>query len=130
MQVQHILVKALVARPPKSTLRLRGWLERLFSGVQILSGPHVFQTSETDFAAFTVASQTHCAIHISGSEFQMDFFTPTRIDTDGIIKRLKEFELGDHEILLIDRSGEFQILISCVMETHKGNDDPNDANEF
>lgn len=112
--VHHILVKAVVSRPPKSTLRLKRWMEKLLGDSKALSGPHVFQTREDCFAAFVVKDQTHCAVHISGSEFQVDLFTPEKIDADEFIKKMGEFEVGDHEVLLVDRTGEFQILISRV----------------
>ena len=129
MQVQHILVKALVARPPRSIFRLKRWMEKLFEGVKVLSSD-VFQLSETAFVAYTVGAQTHCAVHVAGDEFQMDLFTPNPINHDDIIKRLGDFDVGDHEILLVDRSGEFKTLVSCISGWLNLPDDPNDDNEY
>jgi hypothetical protein len=122
MQVQHILVKALSERPPKSIMRVKRWLEKLFEGTKLLRA-EVFQLSETAFSAVAVAAQTHCTMHISGDCIQMDFYAPKTLDADHIISKLQDFQITDHEVLLVDRSGEFHILVSCVKEL--GKTDPN-----
>lgn len=114
--VHHFIVRAECRHPPKTQFRLRRWIERLVPGVHV---------AMDGLSAIGVSGQTHCAVHFDGAQMQFDLLISQEIDLDLLLKYMREFGIENHEVLVLDRTGEFRTLVSCVDP-----DDPNDSNEY
>lgn len=111
----HLIVKAKVQTPPKSSEELNDWFIRLVKRVRmvVVAGPtsvYVNEPGNEGMTGTVTLATSHASIHIwdkyQPPMIQFDIYSCSHFSVEEILVHLDEFELLSGEYIFIDRNGE------------------------
>lgn len=109
---KHLIVRALVHKPPRLYLDVSVWFTRLVAklGMKLLSGPHVrYVTAEGNrgITAVCIIETSHLAMHVwdeqSPALMQFDVYTCGALSPQTVFDALDVFEPETIEWKYLDR---------------------------
>jgi S-adenosylmethionine/arginine decarboxylase-like enzyme len=115
---QHLIIKAFVRNPPKTSEVIENWLRELVSSIdmKIVMGPfskYVDSCGNAGITAAVVIETSHCAIHVwdepNPAMIQMDVYSCSAFTSEAVLKKLEEFGIIAYELMMIDRNEDFKV---------------------
>lgn len=109
---KHLIVRALVERPPKFPVGVEVWFKHLIEalGMKLLDGPHVryvHKEGNRGVTGVAIIETSHLAMHVwdeqSPALMQLDVYTCGALDPKVVFDALKDFEPETVEFKYLDR---------------------------
>ena len=109
---KHIIVSALVNKPPSTTDDVKEFLSSMISkvGMECISGPYAEMVEDEGNEAPTgvaILSTSHCAVHVwthvSPARMEVDLYSCKDFNPTDIVKMIKEFDAHEIKCKFLDR---------------------------
>jgi S-adenosylmethionine/arginine decarboxylase-like enzyme len=115
----HLIIRALVSKPPTDPEIASNWLQALVPaiGMKTLLGPYATYCSVPGNAGLTAAviiETSHIVLHCwdesSPAELQFDVYTCSSLNTETIFDALQQFDPTSIEYKILDRTTNLTIV--------------------
>lgn len=122
---QHLIIKAFVKNPPKTSEVIENWLRELVEAIdmKIVMGPfskYVDSCGNAGITAAVVIETSHCAIHVwdepNPAMIQMDVYSCSSFTCEAVLKKLEAFGLIAYETMMIDRNEKFKVTEKWIFD--------------
>ena len=116
---RHLIVRALVADPPRDCAQVHTWLCELCEliGMHLLAGPITARVEDVGNQGVTgvcIISTSHIAVHVwdesDPAVIQLDVYTCARLDPHLVIRHLDQFSPVNIDTHYLDRDTELSVI--------------------
>ena len=116
---RHLIVRALVADPPRDCAAVHTWLCELCEliGMRLLAGPITARVEDVGNQGVTgvcIISTSHIAVHVwdepTPAIVQLDVYTCAALDPQLVIRHLDQFSPVNIDTHYLDRDTELSVI--------------------
>ena len=116
---RHLIVRALVADPPRDCATVHTWLCELCQliGMQLLAGPITARVEDVGNQGVTgvcIISTSHIAVHVwdetTPAVIQLDVYTCAELDPHAVIRHLTQFRPQHIDTHYLDRDTALSVI--------------------
>jgi S-adenosylmethionine/arginine decarboxylase-like enzyme len=116
---RHLIVRALVANPPRDCVAVDTWLCELCEliGMRLLAGPITARVEDVGNQGVTgvcIISTSHIAVHVwdepTPAVIQLDVYTCAHLDPQSVIRHLQVFAPAHIDTHYLDRDTTLSVI--------------------
>jgi S-adenosylmethionine/arginine decarboxylase-like enzyme len=119
LEHKHLIVRAELKNPPKSTTDINTWMSELVDtiGMKILMGPYSVYSDmvgNRGLTAVTIIETSHIALHVwdevDPALMQLDLYTCSALDIEDVFEAIAQWEPSRIEYNFIDREKSLMLI--------------------
>ena len=119
LEHKHLIVRAELKNPPKSTTDINTWMSELVDtiGMKILMGPYSVYSDmvgNRGLTAVTIIETSHIALHVwdevEPALMQLDLYTCSALDIEDVFEAIAQWEPTKTEYKFIDRENSLMLI--------------------
>ena len=119
LEHKHLIVRAELKNPPKSTADINSWMSELVDtiGMKILMGPfsvYSDMVGNRGLTAVTIIETSHIALHVwdevEPALMQLDIYTCSSLDIEDVFEAITQWEPTKTEYKFIDRENSLMLI--------------------